>query len=196
MTQGVLRPLPALSNSRVRSRATAAAAWAAASSQQQQPAAANRSCCARGCGCCNRSCVPAAAAAAAAELRANRWRVSVLAPAATCRTAAGTALPASSSCQQTLWRGARACRSCGSACSTLVPRDSESLQPKQRDPAVRHTGLEPQTSRPQAGLLLTRVSLALGRVGLLLCGRAPQPEPATHAVTPPRRPPTLALPLP
>jgi len=33
-------------------------------------------------------------------------------------------------------------------------------------------------------------------VGLLLCGRAPQPEPATHAVTPPRRPPTLALTLP
>jgi myosin heavy subunit len=29
--------------------------------------------------------------------------------------------------------------------------------------AVRHTGLEPQTSRPKAGLLLTRLSLTLAR---------------------------------
>ena len=34
-----------------------------------------------------------------------------------------------------------------------------------RDPyAVRRPELEPRTSRPQAGLLLTRVSLALGRL--------------------------------
>ena len=29
---------------------------------------------------------------------------------------------------------------------------------------VRHTGLEPRTSRPQAGLLLTSLSLALDRI--------------------------------
>ena len=37
------------------------------------------------------------------------------------------------------------------------------LQPTFLDDQVYHTGLEPRTSRPQTGLLLTRASLALDR---------------------------------
>ena len=46
---------------------------------------------------------------------------------------------------------------------------SETTAAAATTPGVRHTGLEPRTSRPQAGRLLMRLSLALHRAGAAPC---------------------------